>query len=116
MIKRLRRTIRHKSNNNTDYPVSRKTAHNNFREVKIEMTNRDDTPKTRDTGHGTRDGNNQHSDAPHDSPLPVALPFGASTDAPLEDLPVPGDSHSKHSYYYDDATNYKVFNPDEDEE
>lgn len=82
------------------------------------MTNRrDDTPKTEDTGQRTEDDNERHSDdAPHDSPLPVALPFGATPDAPLEDLPVPGDSHSKHSYYYDDATNYKIFNPDEDEE
>lgn len=90
--------------------------HTFFREVKIEMTNRrDDTPKTEDTGQRT-ENDNQHFDAPPSSHLPVALPFGATTDAPLEDLPVPGDSHSKHSYYYDDATNYKVFNPDEDED
>lgn len=51
----------------------------------------------------------------HLDALTPELPFGASTDAPLEDLPVPGDSHSKHSYYYDDATNYEVFNPDADD-
>ncbi|MCP9493107.1 MAG: hypothetical protein MSG64_01495 [Pyrinomonadaceae bacterium MAG19_C2-C3] len=81
------------------------------------MTNRrDDTPKTGDRGQRTGDGNNRTSATPHDPSFPFEIPFGASTDAPIEDLPVPGDSHSKHSYYYDDATNYKVFNPDEDED
>jgi len=80
------------------------------------INRRDDTPKTGDRGQGTGYGedSNQRHDA-HNKSTPLDIPFGASTDAPLEDLPVPGDSHSKHSYYYDDATNYKVFNPDEDD-
>ena len=81
------------------------------------INRRDDTPKTVVSGQWSVDSerSNQSHNA-HNKSTPLDIPFGASTDAPLEDLPVPGDSHSKHSYYYDDATNYKVFNPDEDEE
>lgn len=92
------------------------------------INRRDDTPKsgvggqgsgvTETTGATSRldDRSKRATDDSPDVRLPVKLPFGASTDAPLEDLPVPGDSHSKHSYYYDDATNYKIYQPDEDDE
>ncbi len=63
---------------------------------------RDDTPDT--TPH--------HDEAP----ARVDIPFGVTPDTPVEDLPIAGDPNSRHSYYYDDATNYKVFNPDEDDE
>lgn len=88
------------------------------------INRRDDTSKSGVGGQGSGvgedtgatfpldDGSARITDDSPDARLPVELPFGVGTDAPVEDLPVPGDSHSKHSYYYDDATNYKVFNPD----